>query len=325
MRAARFSSGTVSCAEVPDPVPGTEDLLVEVRAAGLNGADLAQMAGRYPPPPGTREDLGGLECAGVVVGLGAGVVGFELGDEVMGLVPGAGQAELATLHQRVAIHVPTGIGWPAAGGFSEAFATAHDALFTQAGLCSGERLLINGAAGGVGVAALQLALAAGAEVVASVRDEGLRAGVAGLEPPGRQPGAGVALEVTDPAGVAEHGPYDVVLELVGAPNLAGDIAALRTGGRVAVIGLGAGARCELDLGRLMARRARVFGSSLRSRPLEEKALVMRRLERHVLPLLARDAVQVPIEATYPLTEVAAAYGRFAKGAKLGKVVLVVGS
>ena len=159
---------------------------------------------------------------------------------------------------------------------AEVFTTAHDALFTQAGLTAGERLLVHGGAGGVGTAAIQLGRAAGARVTATVRREELRDEVAAL-----------GAEAIDPEGFEEHGPFDVVLELVGAPNLAGNLSALATGGRIVVIGVGAGPKAELNLLALMGKRGRIAGSTLRARPLEEKALTARAVERSVLPLLER--------------------------------------
>jgi NADPH:quinone reductase len=229
----------------------------------------------------------------------------------MGIVGGGGQAELVVVHERQAMPAPDALDWPAAGGTPEVFTTAHDALFTQAGLRPGERLLVHGGAGGVGTAAIQLARAAGGRVTATVRNAGLRGAVAEL-----------GAEAIDPERFVERGPFDVVLELVGAPNLAGNLEALATGGRVVVIGIGAGARGELDLAALMGRRARIHGSTLRARPLEEKAATARALEREVLPLLDAGVVRVPVAATFALDQAQAAYERFAAGGKLGKVVLL---
>jgi NADPH:quinone reductase len=310
VRAATVRDGEVVLAEHPDPRPGSGEILVRVRAAGLNGGDIHQRAGRYPAPPGAPADIPGMELAGEVVERGPGAERFAEGDRVMALVAGGGQAELAVVHERVAMPVPEPLDWPAAGGFPEVFTTAHDALFTQAGLAPGERLLVHGGAGGVGTAAVQLGRTEGAEVVATVRREELRGAVEEL-------GArAVAAE-----GFAELGPFDVVLELVGAPNLAEDLQALRTGGRIAVIGVGAGAKAELNLLALMGARARIHGSTLRPRPLEEKAIAARGVERHVVPLVESGAVRVPVAETFPLEEVAAAYDRFAAGGKLGKIVL----
>jgi NADPH:quinone reductase len=312
MRAVVIEGGSVQVAERPDPEPGAGELLVRVAAAGLNGADLLQVAGLYPPPAGVPADIPGLEMAGVVEAVGHGVEQFAAGDRVMSIVAGAGQAELAVVHERIALGVPDGVEMQAAGGFAETFTTAHDALFTQCGLGPGERVLVTGAAGGVGTAAVQLAAAAGARVVASVRDASLHARVEAL-----------GATAIDPAEVADHGPYDVLLELVGGPNLHADLVNLAVGGRIAVIGVGAGARAEVDLLVLMARRGRIHGSTLRARPLEGKADTARRMERHVLPLLASGRVKVPIERAFPLAEAPAAYRHFAERGKLGKVVLVV--
>jgi putative PIG3 family NAD(P)H quinone oxidoreductase len=314
MRAATIRDGEVVVAEHPDPEPGAGEVLVRVRAAGLNGADMLQRRGAYPAPPGSPPDIPGLELAGEVVATGPGATRFSEGDRVMAITGGGGQAELATVHERVAMPVPGRLDWPAAGGVAEVFTTAHDAVFTQAGLAPGERLLVHGAAGGVGTAAVQLGRAAGARVTATVRNPDLRDEVARL---GADP-------VLDPEGFAEHGPYDVVLELVGAPNLPGDLKALETGGRICVIGVGGGFAADLNLLALMGSRARIHGSTLRARPLEEKAMTARRMEGQVLPLLASGAVAVPVAATFGLDDVAAAYARFAAGGKVGKIILLAG-
>ncbi len=314
MRAAVIAGGAVTCEERPAPVPQGGEVLVRVRAAGINGADLLQRAGHYPPPSGAPSDMPGLELAGLVESLGPAATRFRPGDRVMGIVAGAGQAELVAVHERVAMPAPAGLSWAEAGGFAEVFTTAHDALFTQCGLGPGDRLLVNGAAGGVGVAAVQLAVASGATVVASVRSPGRREALSSLGAHGAAPDEAFGL-----------GPFDVVLELVGGPNLPRDMEALRTGGRVAVIGVGAGAIGELDLRVLMARRARISGSTLRARPLEEKALAARLVEHDVLPLLSARRVVVPVHATFPLEDVAAAYEAFSAGEKFGKIVLTIDS
>ena len=312
MRAVTIEDGRLVLAERPDPEPGRGELLVRVAAAGINGADLHQVRGAYPAPPGSPPDILGLELAGEVAAVGPDVHRFAKGDRVMAVVGGGGQAELAAVHERVAIPVPDGLAWPEAGGFPEVVTTAHDALFTQCGLGLGDRLLVHGAAGGVGTAAVQLAAAAGALVVAGVRNPDHRQAVADL-------GAAV---VAEPGQVFDHGPFDVILELVGAPNFPANLDALATGGRLMVIGVGAGADVRLDLHRLMARRARVLASSLRPRPLEQKADAARRVEHQALPLLADGRLRVPVAATFPLERAQEAYDRFTAGGKLGKLVLV---
>lgn len=310
MQAVTIRDGELTVEEHPDPAPGAGEVLVHVRAAGVNGADMMQRRGLYPAPPGSPQDIPGLELAGEVAALGPGASRFADGDRVMAIVGGGGQGELAVVHERGLMPVPETLDWPAAGGFPEVFATAHDALFTQAGLQPGERLLVHGAAGGVGTAAVQLGRAAGAIVTGTVRNEGLRPGVEAL-----------GATAVDPEGFQEHGPFDVVLELVGAPNLAANVGALATGGRIVVIGVGAGAKGELNLLALMSKRGRIMASTLRARPLEQKADVMRRVERHVLPLVEAGGVEVPVAEIFPLAEAAAAYDRFAAGGKLGKILL----
>ena len=312
MHAVTIDDGALAWREHPDPVPGTRELLVRVRAAGVCRGDLMQRQGLYPPPPGTTPpDRPGLELAGEVVDTGPGTRRFAAGDRVMAVVTGAGQSELAVVPEIVAIPVPDGVGWDRAGGFPENYTTAHDALFSQAGLGMGETVCVHGAAGGVGTAAVELAVAAGARVVASVRNEASRPGVAAL-----------GATVVAPDEFGDAGPFDVILELVGGVNMGANLRALATGGRIAVIGVGAGLSADISLLDLMGKRGRIHGSTLRPRPLEDKARAARAVERHVLPLLASGAVTVPIAATFPLAEAAAAYDRFAAGAKLGKIVLL---
>lgn len=296
MRAVVIEEGRLVLGERPDPVPGAGEVLIRVRAAGINNADLMQAAGKYPPPPGTPPDLPGLECAGELA---------ETGERVMALLPGAGQAELVAVDARHVLPVPDGVDWSAAGGFMEAFATAHDALVTQAELRSGERLLVNGASGGVGTAAVQLGIVLGAEVTGTARRDESRDLVRGL-------GAD-----TEP-----EGEYDVILELVGGELLTRDVEQLAPHGRLAVIGTGAGARADVDFGLLMRKRARVHGSTLRSRSAEEKALVVSRLGEEALPLLAAGRVAVHVQQEFPLDQAQAAYDAFAAGGKFGKLVLV---
>src|SRR5579875_3898461 len=227
MRAVTIKDKQLSVEEHPDPKPGSAEVLVRVRAAGLNGADMHQLAGGYPAPPGSPPDIPGLELAGEVLECGPGAQRFKPGDRVMSIVGGGGQAELATVNERILMPVPDGLSWVEAGGVPEVFTTAHDAVFTQAGLTVGERLLVHGGAGGVGTAAIQLGRAAGARVTATVRN-----------PDNRDKVAELGAEVIAPEGFAEHGPFDVILELVGAVNIIENLRSLETGGRVAVIGMG---------------------------------------------------------------------------------------
>ncbi len=315
MRAVTIVDGDLRWLERPDPVPGPGGVAVTVAAAGINAADLLQQKGFYPAPPGWPADVPGMEVAGRVQRAGPGADRFAPGDRVMSLCGGGAQAEIVVVPESSLLPVPDRIDDAAAGGFPEAFSTAYDALFSQAGLSAGERVVVSGAAGGVGTAGVQLARAAGAEVVATVRDPSLHEKVAAL-------GAG---RVVLPEEVADHGPYDVSLELVGAPGIAAVLPALAVGARVVVIGVGGGSRLDLDLLALMRIRGTVRGSTLRSRSNAEKAAVAGVVEANAVPLLAADEIAVPVAATYPMAEAAAAYERFAAGGKFGKIVLVTGS
>jgi len=312
MHAVVIDDGHLRWEERNDPVPGDTELLVAVRAAGINGADMAQRAGGYPAPPGWPQDIPGMEFAGEVVSAGRQVTLFAPGDRVMAVVGGGAQAELARVDESHASAVPVDLSWPEAGGFPEVFWTAYDALFTQAQLRAGERVLVSGAAGGVGTAGVQLAAQAGATVIASVRDQNRHESVAALG----------AHDVIEPGTEAEHGPYDVVLELVGAPSITATLPALAFGARIVVIGVGGGAAIDLNLFSLMGRRARIGGSTLRARSRTEKATVAAAVTKHVLPLLADGRLKVSVCDTFPMAQAEAAYDRFAEGAKLGEVVLV---
>ncbi len=312
MRTAILADGTVTVGDRPDPVPGPTDLLVRVAGAGLNGADLLQRAGNYPAPPGVPDDQPGLEFAGEVVAMGDRVHGHEVGDRVMGIVPGAAQAELVATPADLAMAVPDDLDAAVAGAVPEVLVTAHDALFTQGSLGLGDRVLVTGAAGGVGTAAVQLAHAAGATVVASARGTERHGDLAGLG----------AHEVVTPDDQADAGPFDVVLELVGAPSLAGLTRSLATGARVVVIGVGGGARLELDLLHLMSARALVRGSTLRARPLADRVAATRRAGTAFAALWSRDAWHVPVADRHDLADVGIAYDRFAAGGHLGKHLLV---
>ncbi len=312
MHANTIVDNALIWAERPDPEPGVGEVLVRVRAVGINAADRLQIMGFYPAPPGSPADIPGLELAGSVESVGPGVTQWTPGDRVMAVVGGGAMAELAVVHERHLLPVPSTLSWDQAGGFPETFTTAHDALFTQVGLTMGERACIHGAAGGVGTAAVQLAAAAGCTVTATVRNHDHHEAV-------RKLGASVVIE---PADFVDAGPYDVILELVGAPNWPGNIGALATWGRIMIIGVGAGASTELSLVELMQKRGTIRASTLRARPLEEKADAAQAMIRHVLPLVASGALTVPVEGTFAMADAPAAFERFAAGGKLGKIVLL---
>lgn len=313
MRVAEIKDKAIGPGEREQPVPGLGQALIRVRAAGVNGADPIQVAGFYPPPAeaGVPAEIPGMELAGELVESLAPVPRFEPGARVMAIVAGAAQAEYAVIDERQLMPVPDALDWTQAGGFPEVFATAYDALVGQANLRSGQRLLVNGAGGGVGTAAVQLGRVLGADVTASVRNEANRTAVEEL-------GAHRALA---PDEAYEHGPFDVVLELVGAPNLVPSVKALATWGTIVVIGVSAGHEGTLDLRRLMTKRGTVRASTLRYRAPEEKAVLARELEASVLPLVADGRLRVPIHAEFPLAEVTTAYERFTAGGHVGKIVL----
>jgi NADPH:quinone reductase len=312
VRAVTVQDGQLVVEERPDPEPGLGEVLVRVRGAGINGADMLQRRGAYPAPPGSPADIPGLELAGEVVEVGRDAFRFSDGDRVMAVVGGGGHAELAVVHERTAMPVPAPLDWPQAGGLPEVFTTAHDAIFSQAALRPGEHLLVHGAAGGVGTAAVQLGRAVGATVTATVRREEHRPAVEEL-----------GARAIDPEGFSDHGPYDVILELVGAGNLEGNLASLALGGRISIIGVGgSGPTAEINLLQVMQKRARIHGSTLRARPLEQKAAAARLVEKEVLPGFDDGRLTVPVAETFPLDEAEQAYDRFQAGGKLGKIVLL---
>jgi NADPH:quinone reductase-like Zn-dependent oxidoreductase len=301
----------------PDPEPTGGEVLLEVRYAGLNPADLAQRAGNYPAPPGSPADVPGIETMGTVIGLGPQARDFPVGTRVFGIVGGGGLADRVVVHERHVAAVPDGLSDQAAAAAPEAFVTAHDAVITQAALRMGELLVVNGANGGVGTAGVQLGAIAGARVLATVRDGALHASVAAL-------GADViGPEELVPEARARGG-ADVVLELVGAPNFERDLDSLAIKGRIVVVGTGGGDTVTLPLRKLMGRRARVMGTGLRVRSLEEKAAAVQAFAREVVPHLASGRAVALVDRVFPADEAAAAFDRLAAPGKLGKVLLQFG-
>ncbi len=312
MRALTIEDQKLIVADRPDPEPGVGEVLVRVHGAGINALDMLQRMGAYPAPPGSPADIPGVELAGEVVAAGPAAGRFAEGDRVMAVVGGGAQAELAVVHERAAMPMPAGLDWAQAGGLPETFTTAHDAVFSQAELRAGEHLLVHGAAGGVGTAAVQLGRAAGARVTATVRNEAHRPEVEKL-----------GARAIAPEGFGDNGPYDVILELVGVGNLSENLDSLALRGRIAVIGVGGtGPVGEINLLTVMQKRARIHGSTLRARPLEEKAICARLVEKEVLPHFEDGALTVPVADSFALDDAEAAYERFSAGGKLGKVVLL---
>jgi NADPH2:quinone reductase len=314
MRAVTIVGGDLLWNEHPDPTPGPGQVVVAVAAAGLNSADQLQRKGLYPAPPGSPADIPGLEFSGTVLSSGENCHRFAPGDRVMGISGGGGQAEQVVVPESGLLTVPEVCDLEAAGGFPEVFSTAQDALFSQANLIEDHTVLISGAAGGVGSAAVQLAAVAGAGVVATVRNPDLHDQVRALG----------AHEVILPDQIGDFGPFDVSLELVGAPGVQAVLPYLSHKAHVVVIGVGAGAKAEVNLLALMGTRATIGGSTLRSRSVEEKAEVAWLVESRAVHLLSTGAVTVPVAATFPMSEATAAYERFAAGGKFGKIIMVNG-
>ena len=321
MRAVTFSgvggNEVVSFEDRPDPVPGDHEVLIAARFAGVNWADVAQRAGHYPPPPGSPPDIPGLEVTGTVQAAGREVRAWRPGDRVFGLVGGGGLADRVVAHERHLAAVPGNLGEDVAAAVPEAYATAHDAVFTRCGLELGEVLLVTGANGAVGSAAVALGLAAGARVVASVRSPGAGDALAA---------AGAIVATADKVAdeLAGLGGADVVLELVGAQNLEADFAVLAMKGRIVVVGTPAGADGAISLGWLMGRRASLYGTMLRARPLEEKAAAVQAFARSVVPLLAAGRALPRIDRVFPAAEATAAFDYLVQPGKSGKVLLDFG-
>jgi NADPH:quinone reductase len=322
MRAVTIVDGHVEVGIRPVPVPVADQVVVRVAGAGLNRADLLQVAGGYPPPPGIPPDQPGMELAGTVAAVGDRVTGLAPGDQVLGLVGGAAQAEHVLTVESHLARVPDGVDLVAAGGIPEVFVTAHDALFTRGRLQPGETVLVTAVGSGVGTAAVQLVRAVGGAVVGTARtadkldrarELGLTAGV--VAPRDLDPAA-LAAEV-----VAAVGPVDVVIDLVGGPYVAAGLAAAGLRGRIVVVGSLAGRRAETDLGALMVKRLELHGTVLRSRGTGEKAVATAAFAHQVLPLIERGVVRPVVDAVIPLDRVAEAYDLLASDATFGKVVL----
>jgi len=306
--------------QTPLPEPGPGEIRVRVAASGVNRADLLQRRGLYPAPAGWPRDVPGLEYAGVVDAVGPRTGLFREGDGVMGIVGGGGYADTVVVPEREAVRIPQGMDPVTAGAVPEVFMTAYDALFAQMKLTAGESVLIHAVGSGVGTAALQLARAAGAWTIGTSRTAtklsqaeqlGLDVGI--LAEGGDWPTS--VREATGGRGV------DVILDLVGAPYAAGNLAALAEGGRWIVVGVTGGTTAPLDLRALMARRASITGTVLRARPPEEKMALARTFEARVLPLLERGAVRPVVDRIFAPTEVAEAHRLMETNETFGKLLL----
>ncbi|WP_127125699.1 NAD(P)H-quinone oxidoreductase [Georgenia sp. SYP-B2076] len=306
--------------DVPDPRPGPGEVLVKVAAAGVNRADILQRAGHYPPPPGTS-DLMGLEVSGTVAGLGDGVTGWQVGDEVAALLAGGGYAELVTAPATQLLPVPSSVSLVDAAALPEAACTAWANLIHSGRLGAVETVLVHGGSGGVGSVAIQLAAAVGARVLTTAGGPERAARC-------RELGADVAIDyragdvaravrdATDGRGV------DVILDVLGAGALTDNVAMLATGGRLVVIGTQKGRKGELDLGRLMTKRASIHASTLRARPLAEKAAVVADVRARVWPMLDDGRLRPVVAERLPLADAARAHELLDSGTVFGKVLLL---
>lgn len=327
MRAIWFAGAggpeVIDVRDAPEPVHGPSDVVVKVRAAGLNRADLLQRRGFYAPPPGTKAEILGLELAGEVAAVGASVRGFTVGDRVMAIAAGEAQAELAVVHERMLLPIPDGISFEEAGAIPEVFLTAHDALFTQGGLRPGWPVLIHAIGSGVGTAAAQLAKAASATVIGTSRSpEKLeRARPLGLD-------HGIAVTRENPkfadAVRALTGGEGVplLIDFIGAAYAGENVASLATLGKMILLGSMGGLGASIDLGRVLHKRATITGSVLRGRPLEEKIAATRAVAREVLPLLDAKKVRPIVERVMPFAEIREAHRLMESNDTFGKIVLV---
>jgi len=308
--------------DVEDPEPSAEEILVRVRATAVNRADCMQREGKYPAPPGVRQDIPGLEYAGEVLEVGAAVRDWKPGDRVMGLVAGAGYAEKVVTHERLALPIPDNLDFPEAATIPEVFITAYDALFPQLHLQIGESLLIHAAGSGVGTAAIQLAKSAGAIVYGTAgSDEKLTAArTLGLD-------IGINYKKQDfyvaiQAETNNEGVH-AILDLVGAQYWTRNLECLASGGRMIIVGLLSGRTVETNLGTILRKRLTILGTALRSRTLEEKAMTTQDFGRHCLPLFASGRVHPVVDREFPLEEAGAAHAHLESNRTFGKIVLRV--
>ena len=305
--------------EIQTPRPGAGQILIKVAAAGVNRPDLIQRMGFYPPPPGSPDTMG-LEVAGTVAAVGDGVTRWREGDRVTALVGGGGYAEYAVAYAGHALPTPKGLSDVEAAGLPETVFTVYANVFEHGGLKAGETLMVHGATSGIGVAAIQMAKAAGARVIATARGAAKAAEAKRL-------GADIAIDATteDFEQVAKDaGGVDVVLDMVGGPYFAKNLEALKTGGRIVYIAAQGGGTLELPIGKMMQKRAVITGSTLRPRAPEEKARLAAEVERVVWPWIEAGKVKAIVGRTFPLAEAGKAHAFLEAGDLVGKVVLTVG-
>lgn len=308
----------LTLAEVDDPQAGPGEVLVDVAATAVNRADVMQRLGHYPPPPGAPP-YPGLECSGTIAALGEGVAGWEVGDRVCALLAGGGYAERVAVPAAQLLPVPTGLSLVEAAALPEVACTVWSNVFQRAALQPGELLLVHGGASGIGTMAVQLGAHAGARVVATVGSAAKAARV-------RELGAERTVLYRDEDFVdvvRGLGGADVVLDVIGAAYLARNVDALADGGRLVVIGLQGGARAELDLGALLAKRGSVHATALRSRPAAQKAAIVQAVLAGVWPAVESGEVRPVVDRVLPLAEAAEAHQSLEASEHVGKIVLQV--
>ncbi len=308
--------------ETDAPGPGAGEVLVRVRAAGVNRADLLQRRGLYPPPPGVREDIPGLEFAGEVERTGAGVEGWRVGDRVMGLVAGGAYAQYVACPDRLLISPPSGMTLIEAAAVPEVFITAYDALFNRLQIRSGQSLLIHAAASGVGTASIQLARREGLRVLGTASANSKLDALLelGLDLPinyREQSFRKEVLKATNGMGVS------AILDLVGASHFSHNLDCLAQLGRMVVVGLVGGTRADLDLSVLLRKRLTLIGTVLRSRSLDEKIRLVADFKRHSLPLLDSGAVRPVVDRVFPLSLAHQAHAYMESNRNIGKIVLEI--
>lgn len=311
----------LSWGDAEDPAPTNNEVLIKVHATAINRADLMQRRGFYPPPPGASPIMG-LECAGEIVAVGGDCRRYKLGDRVCALLAGGGYSEFAAVDEGSVLPVPAGYSMVQAAALPEVFATAWLNLFMEANLQPGEKVLIHAGASGVGTTAVQLCKAFDSPCFVTVGNADKLAACIGL---GAQAGAnrheGSFLDAA--AEFAGEDGVSVILDPVGAGYFEDNMALLGLGGRLVLIGLMGGTKAEIDLAQLMVKRTRVIGSTLRARPLKEKAAVMKSLEENVWPMLEKGDIKPIVEKVFPIQEVEAAHDLVASDTTIGKVVLSV--
>jgi len=306
--------------DVETPEPTGDQVRVRVRASGINRADLLQRAGGYPAPPGSPENIPGLEFAGEVDAVGPLVRTWKRGQRVMGLAGGGGQAEYVLVHDGLLVEIPQNLDFVQAAGVPEVFMTAHDALFTQAGLQMGEYVLIHAAGSGVGTAAIQLAHATGATVFGTSRTP---AKLEQAKPLGLDVGLSDKNFAAEVHRLTSGKGVHVVIDFVGAPYLEQNLAALTAWGRIVFVSTMGGAQANVNLGLLMGKRISMRGATLRTRTLEEKLAVTRRFATHVLPLLANGKVRPIIEQVYSMKDIGEAHRVMGENRNFGKLIVRV--